>query len=302
MTSINRTITTRIPELTINWHILEACNFNCYFCYAIYPDKKSRFKKLYEQLIPQLDQIRGQVVETASGPILADAIRLNFAGGEPMLLGEHLCDAIDLAHRHGMRPSVITNGIRVTDDFIRQHGPKLSMFGVSVDSFDREINEKIGRQEKNPKEGVESQLTFTRLSEIFRLFREVSPGTKLKVNTVVCQENMHEDMLPQMLALGHERWKIFRVIPVHGARGRGITDKQFASFIERHKDFPFEFIKEDNDEMQLSYLRVTPQGCFEQRLEETADRCFESSPILEVGVREALKEIPFDPEVFKSRY
>lgn len=302
MTRMYHPIATRIPELTINWHILEPCNFTCSFCYAKYECKESLFKQQYKKLIPELRQLKGQVLETASGPILADGLRLNFAGGEPMLVGEYLFDAIDLAHCNGMRPSIITNGIRVTDDFIREYGPKLSVFGVSVDSFDREVNERIGRQERNPKDGVESQLTFERLSRIFGLFREVSPGTKLKINTVACPENINENLREQFLELGPDRLKILRVIPIFGAEGCGITDQQYKSFIHRHREVPFEFITEDNHEMHLSYLRLNPQGCFDQRFEEIGKECYTSRPVVEVGAREALREIRFDAKTYLSRY
>jgi radical S-adenosyl methionine domain-containing protein 2 len=47
----------RIPELTINWHILEACNYDCYFCYAKY-GQRSIFARQYSEVLRELGTLK----------------------------------------------------------------------------------------------------------------------------------------------------------------------------------------------------------------------------------------------------
>ena len=292
---------TQIPELTVNWHILEPCNFKCNFCYAVYPEKRSSFTRDYAKVLVELSKLKGKLLDFASGPVIADSIRVNFAGGEPFLYEEKLREAISLSHYLGLKPSFITNGSLISDEFIKKFGPMISVAGFSVDSFDVQVNERIGRQDNK-----RGQLTQERLSEIFQLFRKVSPGTKLKINTVVCRENIAEDLSQAMIGLAPDRWKLLRVVPIHGAKGRGVTDRQYKAFIDRNarvtEHSSLEFITEDNDEMHRSYVMLDPQGCFYQRIEQTGSEHLVSQPVVKVGASRALQEIWFDVPTYSSRY
>jgi len=75
---------------------LEPCNYSCYFCYAKYPDKKPLFIRDFDEVIPELSKLAGQVLNLASGPVIPKRIRLNFAGGEPFLPENALKEAISL--------------------------------------------------------------------------------------------------------------------------------------------------------------------------------------------------------------
>lgn len=248
----------RIPELTINWHILEACNYDCYFCYAKY-QQKSNFSRDFVAILHDLSTLKGRRVDFKTGSATAEKIRLNFAGGEPFL-EKDLGQAILLAHDLGMRPSFITNGSLLTDEFIRTFGPMISVAGFSVDSFDVELNHQIGRRDNKGK-----QVSVDRLFQMFALFRAVSPQTMLKINTVVCRENVQEDLSLSLCKLQPDRWKALRVIPIHGAENRGISDDEFSSFVNRHKNVPGRIVPEDNDDMHRSYLMLDPDGRFYQR-------------------------------------
>lgn len=282
----------RISELTINWHILEACNYDCYFCYAKYR-QKAGFSRLYPAVLRDLGALKSRKIDFLNESAIADSIRINFAGGEPFLekdLGRAIAAAFDL----GLRPSFISNGSLITDDFIAAFGPMISVAGFSVDSFDANLNRKIGRQDNRG-----AQVTFERLSRIFSLFREVSPTTVIKINTVVCNENIDVDLTSQLCELRPDRWKALRVIPIHGATDRGVSDEEFAMFLSRHRNVSSRIVPENNIDMRRSYLMLDPQGCFYQR--EGSDY-LRTAPIVEVGAENALKQVEFDIETYASRY
>ncbi|WP_209427460.1 viperin family antiviral radical SAM protein [Pararhodobacter sp. SW119] len=282
----------RIPELTINWHILEACNYDCYFCYAKY-GQRSRFSRDYAEILRELSTLKGARIDFLTISVVADRIRLNFAGGEPFL-EKDLGSAISLAFEMGLCPSFISNGALLTDDFIRAFGPKISVAGFSIDSFDAGRNRNIGRQDNRGR-----QVTFDRFAQIFALFREVSPGTMLKINTVVCRENVDEDLSAGLRELRPDRWKALRVIPIHGAEQRGIGDDEFAAFLARHRDAPGRIVPEDNIDMHRSYLMLNPEGCFYQR---DGNGYLSSAPVVQVGAAGALRGVEFDAETYASRY
>ncbi|MGZ7419185.1 hypothetical protein ACXWTO_09050, partial [Streptococcus pyogenes] len=64
-------------------------------------------------------------------------VRLNFAGGEPLLLKQRFIDALDYAIELGFDTSIITNGHLITDQFIEAHSHKLQLLGISYDACDQ---------------------------------------------------------------------------------------------------------------------------------------------------------------------
>ena len=73
------------------------------------------------------------------------------------------------------------------------------------DSFDDEKNRKIGRRDNRG-----AQVGYERMAAIFKLFRQVSPDTLLKINTVVCRENVGDDLTSPLCELRPDRWKALR--------------------------------------------------------------------------------------------
>jgi len=281
-----------IPELTINWHILEECNYDCYFCYAKYV-QRSIFSKCYKDILYDLSALKGKKIDFLDDSVMVDNIRLNFAGGEPFLKKD-LNQAIKMAFDLGLRPSFISNGSLLTDEFILKFGSMISVAGFSIDSFDMELNQKIGRRDNKGK-----QVSYERFVHIFSLFRTISPQTLLKVNTVVCRENFNLNLSKPLCELQPDRWKILRVIPIHGAERKGISDDEFHSFLRRHQDVRSRIVIEDNNDMHRSYLMLDPQGRFYQRNESNYIR---TDPIIKVGSMRALQDIEFDIETYVSRY
>lgn len=97
--------------LVINWHVTEACNYRCRYCYAKWqqPDGHEVIRnprataRLLEALyagFSDQDQSRRP--------------RLNFAGGEPLLFGRQVAAAMELSRSIGFDVSLITNASRLT--------------------------------------------------------------------------------------------------------------------------------------------------------------------------------------------
>lgn len=83
--------------------------------------------------------------------------------------------------------TVVTNGSRVTKAWMAEYGYYLDIMAVSVDSFDKEVNDKIGRRS-----GKSGSSHLESLSMVRDWCREYS--ILFKVNTVVNKHNFQEDM------------------------------------------------------------------------------------------------------------
>lgn len=203
---------------------------------------------------------------------------------------------------------------------MEEYGKHVDLLAISVDSFNTEVNEKIGRREK----GKESN----HIEKLFQV-REwcTKYGIKFKLNTVVNQYNYQEDMNDQITKLNPSRWKVFQVLPLEGkfqsknfskaltlnccfskkGENQGpnsvrkvepflIGKSQFDEFVERHKDQ--EPVVEDNETMKTSYLLLDEQFRF---LDCSENSKKPSKSILQVGVKEALKQSGYDREKFVKR-
>jgi radical S-adenosyl methionine domain-containing protein 2 len=124
----------------------------------------------------------------------------------------------------------------------------------------------------------------------------MAPKAKLKINTVVCRQNLMEDMHDWLLRLNPDRWKMLWVIPIHGAEA--ISDKDFAGFVDRHSAIP-NAIVEDNSDMHRSYLMINPDGKFYQR---DGSEYVYGPELQAVGAVRALEGVEFDIESYSKRY
>ncbi len=75
-----------------------------------------------------------------------------------------------------------------------------------------------------------------------------------------------------------------------------ISREQFADFLERHQDL--DPVGEDNDAMTGSYVMLDPLGRFFQN---TTGEYTLSDSILTVGVKNALRQVGWDPSKFVRR-
>ncbi|BAC94958.1 conserved hypothetical protein [Vibrio vulnificus YJ016] len=283
-------------QLVINYHITEKCNYDCHYCYA----KWAKPNELHRN-VDEMKRVLSKLAEYFLSPnpiqqqLQYQSVRLNFAGGEPLLLKQRLIDALDFAIELGFETSIITNGHLISDEFIAKHSHKLQLLGVSYDACRYEVQKQIGRITRSG-----NVLSVERLQSIFKQVKRHSPSTKLKINTVVNQFNSEEDFTGVMASLQPDKWKVLRVLPVFDSI-QTISDQQFESFIERHQSLVHCMSAENNDSMTNSYLMLSPDGAFFQNGNGSSGY-FKSRPLLTTPIDVALAESGFDAIKFAQRY
>ncbi|MBF2756038.1 MAG: radical SAM protein [Gammaproteobacteria bacterium AqS3] len=294
-----------LQPLVINFHIIENCNYACRFCYAHWGDPMKGMQMSDEEIERMLRSLAEYFrskkfrAQAARMGIDSSRIRLNIAGGEPTLLPtERLLMIVKQAKSLGFEVSIISNAS--FPDRLVALAPHLQMIGISVDSIDEDTNRRIGRANKKGRGKV---LTLDELGDLCIQLRAENPAIELKLNTVVCSENVGEDLHELIRRIRPDRWKIFKALPAI-ERIPGdilITDSPFQDFLDRHREFAPIISSEDNDEMQQSYIMINPEGRFFQNGGRGRDyRC--SERILEVGAEQAFGQIPFSFEKFAARY
>jgi radical S-adenosyl methionine domain-containing protein 2 len=271
----------KVP-ISVNYHFTRRCNKSCGFCF--HTATTSHIEDLPRQ--------------KAALKLLAQAgmRKINFAGGEPFLYPNQLGAMVDYCKRelHLESVSIVTNGSKVTESFLREHGSQLDILAVSCDSFDEKTNMAIGR-------GSGDQVR--KLYQIAEWCRQY--GVLFKLNTVVNKLNVDEDMNDHIAALRPFRWKCFQVLIVRGendsdetlrnAHKFTISDAEFEAFCERHRGQKC-LVPEPNRLMAKSYLILDEYLRF---LDRTGKQ--PSKPILEVGVEKALESVFWDEDAFVER-
>ena len=217
----NMSIVEDVPS--INYHIWKPCNMSCKFCFATFQDGKSVLPK---------GHLRGE-----DAAALVDALceagfrKINFAGGEPTLC-PWLPNLIRRAKRFGLATSIVTNGSRITPEYLRTLSGNLDWIALSVDSVNPCILRHTGRMTRRGPMSADTYLKITR--DIKR------HGIRLKVNTVVNRLNHEEDLSAFIRSAGPERWKIFQALAVEGQNDRGIanmavTPDEFWAYVKRNR-------------------------------------------------------------------
>lgn len=294
---LDTTNNTQINELVINWHITEVCNYNCVYCFAKWgrPNELHRsidaIDKVLEELAvyfirgnPKLKRVLGY-----------SAVRLNFAGGEPMILGSVFSKILLLAKQKGFMASIITNGSYLLNQHLEIPENSIDMIGISFDSQFRNVRERLGRNDRKGNSLDAEQLRFI-LDKLVR----TQKGLNIKINTVVNSLNWQEDFSPLMAELKPDKWKLLQVMP-YGENELLISKDKFIQFVERHSNIDLPISPETNDAMTDSYLMIDPQGRFYQNQRGESGYKYSNS-ISDIGVESALKQISFNPDTFKSRY
>jgi len=277
--------------IAVNYHFTRKCNKVCGFCF--HTEKTSYIAK-EEDMKCGLKLLKD-----------AGMKKINFAGGEPFLYPRQpamLCRycKVDL----GLESvSIISNGSKVTESWLQQHGRYVDVMGVSCDSFNEATNIEIGRGDGN---------NVNQLFKIRAWCRDL--GIKFKLNTVVCSFNWQEDMAGLVQELDPFRWKCFQVLEVQGenddaeveteldkrkrnAKRFVISNEEFATFCAKHKHLKC-FVPESNELMASSYLIVDEYLRF---LDKGDGKERGSSSILDVGVAKALAEVKWDEQAFHDR-
>ena len=211
---------------------------------------------------------------------------------KPGFLGQLTKYCKEILHLESV--SIITNGSKVTADWLAEYGQYIDIMAVSCDSFDETTNVKIGR-------GTGSHLKkFQQLCQTCKEY-----GVMFKVNTVVNRYNFQEDMNSAIQEIGPVRWKCFQVLIVPEENGSKealwdatkfvISDDEWKLFCDKHKHQKC-FVLEGNDVMASSYLLLDEYLRF---LNKGVKDPMKS--ILEIGVEEAMKDVYWDERAFNER-
>ncbi|MDG6882102.1 molybdenum cofactor biosynthesis protein A [Phocoenobacter uteri] len=280
--------------LVVNWHLTELCNYKCDYCYAKWDNQKKQVKDVFREshkairILQELQHLLGHYQKQGE----FQQLRINFAGGEPMLFRKDFYDVLLKAKEMDFETSIITNGSYI-DEQLYPFAETLNLIGISLDSACDETNLKIGRAQNK------RTLDLDRLHHINQL-RARNSYLKIKINTVVNSYNCNEDSTPLIQKFSPSRWKVLKMLEVKHSN-LSITDTEFKHFLDRHQSLQEIISVEDNDTMTQSYLMINPQGAFYQNGERLTDYDY-SRAILDVGAIEALQDIQFDINKFKKRY
>ncbi|WP_333985250.1 viperin family antiviral radical SAM protein [Ectopseudomonas khazarica] len=291
-------------QLVLNWHLTEACNYRCQYCYAAWKESACPRELIHdaEQTTALLRELYRFFHPTNHANPLAsrmswNSVRLNLAGGEPLLHARKLPAIVSQAQALGFEVSMISNGASLTRELLDRLAPQLIWLGISIDSSSSETNRTIGRVDRRGK-----LLNLSDLASALDSARQLNPSFRLKLNTVVNQANHAEDMSGLLGRFTPHKWKVLRMLPVVNQH-LSISEEQFAAFVLRHRAFANILCPEDNQDMAESYLMVDPHGRFFQNSPLIVGNGYDySRPILEVGADAAFSQMAFDIERFLARY
>lgn len=263
------------PAVAVNFHLIKACNLKCRFCFATFRDVHG--KLTLSDCRELLRRLRAAGCE-----------KLTFVGGEPTL-HPHIAELIAYACELGLVVGLVTNGARL-GPLLETHAAYIDWVGLSVDSPNPSTQMELGRGQEGYIEEMTAHADSVR-----------ALGIRLKLNSVVTRLNYTEDMSTLVRRFRPDRWKVFQVLPIDGQNDGAVeallidTD-QFRQFVANHQYLEAEGlapIAEDNDAMTSSYAMIDPIGRF---FDNGEGRLVYSSPILEVGVKEALDQVGFQVE------
>ena len=233
--------------------------------------------------------------------------KINFVGGEPML-HPHLEAWIVAAKSCGLTTSIVSNGTRMSEEWLTKMRPHLDWLGLSIDASNDEMHALMGRGLKGEiASGVSRHLE--RSKEVWQIARGLGYG--LKLNTVVTSVNVDDDMSELVAILKPHRWKVFRVLRIEGENdGRVepllISQEQFEEYMARHRgslhDFDgIQIVAEDNEDMLGTYAMIDPQGMAYTNLNGRYHYSKQSA--VDIGFTEAWRQVKngFSQNEFKAR-
>ncbi len=280
----------KVPS--VNYHLWEPCNMRCGFCFATFQDVKR------EMDLPKGHLPKEECISVIDRIAEFGFEKINFAGGEPTLC-PWLPDLITRAKEHEMVTSIITNGSKITDQWLDDLNGSLDWIGLSIDTVDPEKLIDLGRVV-----GGNTPITETGYLDIIRAIKQ--RGIRLKVNTVVTSVAWQEDFTAFIRLAKPERWKLLQALAVKGQNDANIADftvtaEQFEAYVQRNRIVENDgigVVPESNAAMTESYVMIDPAG----RFFDNAQGSYEySDPILEVGAEAALKQVSIDTERFRQR-
>lgn len=288
-------------ELVINWHLTEACNYGCRYCYSRWhggngkellhdaENSQALLRELYHYFSPENHATQAQL------GMRWNSVRLSLAGGEPLLYEREVVRLATFAKELGFNISLISNGSRLNDTLMSELAPLLSVLGLSLDSANPDINRQIGRVNRK------SQLvSLAKLAATVNDGRALNPDMRLKINTVVNALNFTDNLSETIALFNPDKWKVLRVLPAI-SDDLAIAKHEFAEFLARHHRFAPIISAEDNSDMVESYIMIDPHGRFFQN--SSAGQGYRYSEVIpDVGAKAAFRQISWIADKFRARY
>lgn len=156
-----------IVPLSVNYHFTRHCNADCGFCFHT---ATTSYK------LPLASAFTGLRLLASSG-----MRKVNFAGGEPFLYPKYLGKLCRYSKEElGVESvSIVSNGTKVTEGWLREFGEYVDILAISVDSTVPETNGKIGRKDRG------SGVPFDNVGKLFEV-KELCDQYEIlfKLNTV----------------------------------------------------------------------------------------------------------------------
>ena len=272
--------------LSVNFHVWASCNMKCKYCFATFQDIKQHSpltKSSALQIVEQLAEIGFK--------------KITFVGGEPTL-SPWLSDLLEKAKSCGLTTMITTNGTNLTEQFLNENQQYLDWIGLSIDSLKASTNIAIGRALHGTTPTTEKE--YRQLIDNINRY-----GYKLKINTVVNQENYSESLANFIQYANPSRWKTFQVLPIRGQNDQHIhsltvSEEQFKTFLHTNSSISdkIQIVPETNEQMKGSYAMVDPIGRF---FENASGYHKYSRPILDIGARLAIQQMDYSFSKFINR-
>ena len=295
----------KIDEIVVNWHLTEACNYSCKYCYSAWDKKYLTFElfrkpQLISNIIDELCYFfkNRDKISPLHTKLQWKNVRLSLAGGEVLLYPSHVLKIAQEAKAKGLKVSLITNGSLLSDKTILKLVPNLSMLGISIDSGSSKTSRSIGR-----KNASGQALDLYEIEQKLNLARSINPDLFIKINTVVNMLNAKENLTELISRLSPNKWKVFKMLPIV-SQDLSVSSVDYKKFIDRHCLLSDILSAENNEDMTESYIMIDPIGRFFQNNKNTdsPSAYTYSQPITKIGVVKAFSQIPFNTNKFVSRY
>ena len=295
-----------MKKIKVNMHLTEACNYKCKHCFAKFEDHINLDEEQWKQIIDNV---------VSSGLVH----EINFAGGEPTLL-PYLPELAEYVNSKGLTCTLITNGSRMDDVWIRKNAGFFRTIGISVDSFSDEISTAIGRCDCHG--NVQSA---EKISNIIFKIKYYHPEVKIKLNTVVNALNKNE-ILALFLKRNNipvDRWKILKMSyfndGCHENSALVISDYEYDKFIRNNLSVlgisDVSYVRNNAERFELkngmeiiaekelkgSYFMIDAGGYI---VDDTSNDSYRrvGERLTDMSFIEALSDLPINLDVYNARY
>lgn len=216
----------------INFHFTNKCDMACKHCFGVMNETEP------ENVLEVFKRLK----------YLTNSV--NLAGGEIFLNIDLLHSIIQQAVIDKIHVSIVSNGLNLLnhlDDarvlYILKH---IYQLGISIDSFNDEINQVIGRKTLN----LQKLISLSKICKTNQVL--------LKINTVVTKVNLHERMVDKIEMLSLDTWKIIQVFSQNDRVM--ISNDQFEIFVRENSQSTINIKEELSEGITCSYAMINGQG------------------------------------------